>query len=942
MTESIKENRIKSFIDRWREKGNEREHTQTFWIELLAALGVSKPTELANFEKPVFVNGHKKRIDVYMAETKVLVEQKSFGIDLNAKERQSDDVWLTPYEQGKRYADNLPFNEKPSRLIVCNFEEIRIHDMNDLRPEQHPIVVKLADLEKEYKYLHFLNEFFGETVQKEEAVSVEAGKIIKRLYNLLRDRYIDRDSKETLEALNILCVRLVFLMYCEDAGILEQNQFKQYIHQFQPEHLRRALKDLFVQLDIRESERDPYLSKDIAAFPYINGGLFRQQSEIPNFTQEIVDALMEAENFDWSSISAPIFGACYESTINPATRQQNGMHYTKTEDVAKLLDNLFLDDLRAGLSKIKVEPIAKKKKQALLSLQEKLSKIGVADFAAGSGNFGVEAYLGLRRLENEILQELYGGQQVIDEAFNPIKVSIGQITLAEIEDFAADVCRVSLWIAEAQMLKETEAIISKKIEYFPLSTEARITICDSLTVDWTEIAPKDRTNYLVMNPPYRGARVQTPEQKAALLNVYRDENGKPYKNAGNIDYVAGWMFKAAEYIQGTDIRCAFVTTNSVTQGEQVANIWKPLYERFGIHIDFAYRTFKWNNGTEDMAAVHCVIFGFSSAPRGKNCLLYDFIKNESGEFIPKPAVANNINPYLTDAPIVFVESRNKPLFINVPKMDFGSMPNDGKGLLSDYSPERKEEIVAKYPGTEKLFRRIYGAEEFINNRERYCLWLKGVSPDQYMNVPPIKDAIRRVKEVRENSNREATRHLADYPMLFGEIRQPEKGFYLLIPSTSSENRDYIPMGFMNANIISTNANLIIPNASLYLFGVLTSMVHLYWMRTVAGRLEMRYRYSAKIVYNNFPWPTPTDEQKAKIEETAQGILDARALYPDASLADLYDEVTMPPELRKAHQENDRAVMRAYGFDVKTTTEASCVAALMKMYQKLTAKEETAQ
>ena len=806
--------------------------------------------------------------------------------------------------------------------------------MNQLRPEENPVTIKVEDLETEYKYLDFLKEYTEETIKKEEKISVDAGNIVKRLYNLLLAQYDDPEDPETLKALNILCVRLVFMMYCEDADIFEQKQFQNYIAQFKPVHLRRALKDLFIQLDIPKKERDRYLSEDIAAFPYVNGGLFREHTEIPNFTDEIFDALMEAAEFDWSTISAPIFGACYEGTLNPETRHKNGMHYTKTEDVAKLLDNLFLDDLRAEFSTIKAEPVVKTREKKLKALQEKLSTIGIADFAAGSGNFGVEAYLGLRRIENEILQELREGQIEYDFSNEigtetPIKVSIRQIYLAEINDFAADVSRVSLWIAEAQMLRETEAIIKRKIEYFPLSTEAHIYTCDSLTTPWEKIAPKNKISYIVQNPPYVGARRQNEKQKAALLDVYVDEKGKPYKNTGNLDYVAGWLFKAAEYIQGTSIRCAFVTTNSITQGEQVVTVWKPLFERFNIHIDFAYRTFKWNNGTKDMATVHVVVFGFSCVPRNKGLLIY----GKDG----KPRVVNEINPYLVDAPVVFIESRNKPI-CDVPKMDFGSMPNDKKGLLSNYSREERDAIINDYPEAESLFKPILGADEYINNRERYCLWLKDINPNKYKDIPPIMDAIREVKRTRENSDREATRKLADSPMLFGEIRQPEND-YILVPRHSSENRRYIPIGFISADIICGDSNMLIPIQSLYHFGVLTSSIHMDWVRTVCGRLELRYRYSAKVVYNNFPWPNPTPAQKAKIESTAQGILDARAKYPDASLADLYGEdMYLYQDLMKAHEANNKAVLESYGIrpnDPEWTDEASRVAMLIKLYIRLT-------
>lgn len=918
--------RINQFIEKWTNRGNEIQDTSTYWIDLLSALGVNNPTNYVSFEKYVFVKGRKKRIDVFMPFTKVLVEQKSLNISLDKAEPQSDGEILTPYEQGKRYSDNLPFNDKPSRIVVCNFEEIRIHDMNQPRPELNPIVIKLADLEKEYKYLDFLKEYTSEAIKKEEQISVDAGNIVKKIYDLLLAQYADPNDFETLKALNILCVRLVFMMYCEDADIFEQNQFKNYISQFKPAHLRSALKELFVQLDVPKDKRDPYLSEDIAAFPYVNGGLFREHTEIPNFTNEILNALLKATKFDWSTISAPIFGACYEGTLNPETRHKNGMHYTKTEDVAKLLDNLFLDDLRAEFSTIKAEPNKKTRNKKLEALQEKLSKIGIADFAAGSGNFGVEAYLGLRRIENEILQELRNGQIGWDVGDNPIKVSIGQIYLAEINDFAADVSRVSLWIAEAQMIKETEAIIQKTIDYFPLSTEAHIYTCDSLRTKWEDIAPKDKISYIVQNPPYRGYALQTPEQKEALCSVYVDENGKPYKNCGKIDYVAGWMFKAAEYIQGTRIRCAFVATNSVTQGEQVANIWRPLYNRFGIHIDFAYRSFKWNNGTKDMAQVVVVIFGFSSVPRHKNLLIY----GDDG----KPTIAKEINPYLVDAPTIFVDSHTKPICC-APQMISGGKPVEGGYLI--FTEEEKDSFIENEPQSAQFFRRYIGSDDFINGYKRYCLWLKDVSPTIMRSMPSVAERVRLVKEYRLQSKKTATRIAADRSNEFMEIKTSE-GTALIVPEVSTSTRSIIPIDYVKGETVFSNKVRFINSASLYHFGVLTSIMHMDWVRQIAGRLGMGYSYSINTVYNNYPWPNPTEYQRQKIESTAQTILDERAKYPEASLADLYDETLMPIGLRKAHQANDKAVMEAYGIkpnDSEWNSEASRIAMLIKMYQKLT-------
>ena len=471
-------------------------------------------------------------------------------------------------------------------------------------------------------------------------------------------------------------------------------------------------------------------------------------------------------------------------------------------------------------------------------------------------------------------------------------------------------------------MKETEDIMQISLDFLPLKSYANIIEGNALRTDWESVVPRDRLSYIMGNPPFVGYSLRSEEQKKDILSIYVDEKGKPYKTAGKIDYVAGWYFKAAVMMADTNIRTAFVSTNSITQGEQVAGVWKPLYERFGIHIDFAHRTFRWDSEANIKAHVHCVIVGFSVAPNDKQKQLYSSDRMQ---------LVDTINFYLIEAPIVFIESRNKSI-CEIPQMAKGSIPvDDGNFFLDD---AEYAEFITKEPQSQKYIRKFYGAREYLHNINRWCLWLEGVSPIELKSMPCVMKRVTNVREFRLHSPKEATRKYADYPTRFMEIRQPETE-YILFPSHSSENRKYIPIGFVSPDVICGNANLLIPNATLYHFGILTSNVHMAWVRAVCGRLEMRYRYSSDIVYNNFPWPTPTEEQKAKIEQNAQAILDARAVYPDCSLADLYDENAMPPELRKAHQENDRAVMKAYGFDVKTMTESSCVAELMKMYQKLT-------
>ena len=921
MTEDRKR-RAEEFAEYWKDRGYEKGESQPFWLELLEnVFGVENPARFISFEDKVMLD-HAGFIDGYIPSSRVMIEQKSRNKDLRKPVRQSDGTLLTPFQQAKRYVTELPVSKHPRFIVVSTFTEFLIYDME--KPSGEPESILLKDLPNEYYRLTFLTDRESELLKREMAVSVQAGDIVGALYDKLLAQYRDPDER-SLKSLNALCVRLVFCLYAEDADIFgRRSLFHDYLDDIAPSGIRRALEELFKILDTPEEKRSKYLADDnpkLAEFPYVNGGLFADENiEIPQMNDKIRELLLKnaSEEFDWSAISPTIFGAVFESTLNPETRRSGGMHYTSIENIYKVTDPLFLNDLKSELDGILEIKTAKTRIKRLEAFTDKLSSLKFLDPACGSGNFLTETYMSLRRLENRALEEIQHGQIIFDMG-NIIKVSIGQFYGIEINDFAVTVAKTALWIAESQMMKETESIVHMSLDFLPLKSYANITEGNALRLDWNETVPKRELNYIMGNPPFVGARLMSKEQKDDVLSVY----GAKWKKAGNIDYVSGWYFKAAELMKNTDIRTAFVSTNSITQGEQTAGVWKPLYDRLGIRIDFAHRTFKWNSEANGKAAVHCVIVGFSADTEKREKYIY------TGN---RPIKAENINPYLVDAPNVFVESRKKPL-CDVPTLVFGSMPNDS-GFLSDYSEEERNSIVAEYPEAAAAFKRFVGATEFINNKVRWCMWLKDVSPNIIRNIPPIAKAVSSVREMREKSNREATRKLADVPALFGEIRQPDTD-YIVVPRVSSERRKYIPMGFLNPDFIASDAVQILPNATLYHYGVLTSNVHMAWVRAVCGRLKSDYRYSVNIVYNNFPWCSPTDEQKAKIKETAQGILNARALYPDCSLADLYDEITMPPELRKAHRENDRAVMRAYGFDVKTMTESMCVSELMKMYRELT-------
>ena len=915
MTDTEQRVAAAKFTEDWKSRGDEKQETQRFWIELLTKVfGVDGSTAIS-FEVPVKLD-HTSFIDGYIESTRVLIEQKGQDIDLRKGYKQSDGSMLTPYQQARRYAGYLPHDMNPRWIIVCNFQEFQIHDMN--RPNDEPEVLKLADLEKEYHRLQFLVDTGSEHIKKEMEISLQAGELVGVLYDALLKQYKDPSDPETLKSLNKLCVRLVFCLYAEDAGIFGgKSMFHDYLERHRSED-RRALINLFRVLDQDTPQRDKYLDDDLAAFPYVNGGLFADENiEIPRLGDEVIDLILRkaSEDFNWSDISPTIFGAVFESTLNPETRRSGGMHYTSIENIHKLIDPLFLDGLKAEFAEIEAVTVERTRKAKLEAFQRKLAGLKFLDPACGSGNFLTETYISLRRLENETISLLHKGQIMLDMG-NPIQVSISQFYGIEINDFAVTVAKTALWIAESQMMKETEDVVHMTLDFLPLKSYANIVEGNALRTEWTDVIPKHELDYIMGNPPFVGGMMMSRAQHDDLANSFPE-----CKKIGEADYVAGWYAKAAHYIQGMRVRCAFVSTNSICQGQSVSSIWKPLFE-MGIHIDFAHRTFRWDSEAKLKAHVHCVIVGFSTATYSGKKILYS---------TDRPQIAQNINAYLLDADNVFVENRSTPL-CEVPRMFFGSMPRDGGGFVLTES--EKDDLIKNEPLAKKWIHLYLGADEFINNKKRYCLWLVGAAPNELRSCKEVMRRVENVKLFRASSKAAATRKFAETPTLFCQIAQPDTD-YVIVPAVSSERRRYIPIGFMGKETIASNLVQIIPNANLYHFGILTSNVHMAWMRAVCGRLKSDYRYSKDVVYNNFPWPTPTDAQKAKIEQTAQAILDARALYPDASLADLYDETTMPPELRKAHQQNDKAVMVAYGFWGKLNSEPACVAELMRMYQKLT-------
>ena len=926
MTDVQQREAARQFYYRWKGKGREDEEARSYWIEILSnILGVDRVTERVDFEKKVKgYDGNTKRIDVYIPETRVLIEQKSIGIALDKP--QTGHNGMTPYEQAKMYDDSLPFSEKARWIVTSNFAEIWIYDMNVSNPQ--PLKLELADLQSKFHLLCFLTNKETKKIVDEMKLSLDAGKLVGKIYDAFLKQYQNPEDPETLKSLNKLCVRIVFCLYGEDAGIFgKKNLFHDYMVQFDAAHARKGLRDLFRVLDQKDEERDRYLANDdpvLASFPYVNGGLFSDEDiEIPPFTEELLHLILRdaSDNFDWSDISPTIFGAVFESTLNPETRRSGGMHYTSIENIHKVIDPLFLDDLKAEFEEIKQIKVVKTKERKLRAFQDKLASLKFLDPAAGSGNFLTESYLSIRRLENEVVNELTNGQMFMGyEDFTPIKVNISQFYGIEINDFAVTVARTALWIAENQMMKATEDIIKLPLNFLPLKTNAHIVEGNALRIDWNDVVDKNELNYIMGNPPFVGARLM--KQGSIQKKEVQDTFGK-IKDVQDLDYVTCWYKIAANYIQNTKIEVCFVSTNSICQGSQVPILWNTLLNEFHIHINYAYQTFRWNSESLDQAAVHCVIVCFANYNR-KSKYIYPLDSDKQ--------IVKNISPYLTEGTDTFVVA-SKNALCNVPKMSFGNQPRDGGNFV--ISPDERTEILSKEPDLEKWLHPYIGAEEFIKGKKRYCLWLVHATPNDIKRSKILYNKVEAVRQFRLSSSAKTTNGYAKVPNCFAQMTQPEGVDYLIVPRVSSENRIYIPIGFMLPDNISSDAVQIVPNATVFHFGVLTSNVHMAWMRAVCGRLKSDYRYSKEIVYNTFPWPEPTESQKRRIEETAQGILDVREKYADTPMSTLYDRTLMPNDLYKAHKANDKAVMQAYGMPIKETDESACVAWLMRLYQKMT-------
>ena len=876
---------MQNFLEEWKSRGNEKSDSHQFWDAMFRTFWkILNPNELMKFEVPVQLEDSIGYIDFWIPKTRVIIEHKSRGRKLDKIEKQSDGSMLNPFGQAKRYDDHRKTSEKARWIITCNFDEFWIYNLEADRPELHVRKIKLEELPERFGELDFLVDEHESEIKTSEYVSASAGSLIKEIRELFLNSK-DAMSESEIKSLNKLCIQLVFCMYAEDSGIFPRKIFLNYLRDLTNKSLvevKEDLANLFWRLSLKDLPRG--IDSRLKKFPYVNISLFDGESleildqldghfDLRQLISKLIDA---AEKNIWSKISPTIFGSIFESVLQDDTRSGGGIHYTSIDNIHKVIDPLFLDNLNREFETC----------DDLEKFHDKIARLKFFDPACGSGNFLTETYISLRKLENRIIDQTHGSIQIKIENFYGI----------EINDFAVQVAKVALWISEHQM-NHTQDF-----------SKTNIVEGNSLSIDWKIVIPD--ANFIMGNPPYIGARVMGKAQKSDVQKVFDG-----WKNLGNLDYVACWFKKASDYIRDSRVEVGFVSTDSICQGDSVGTLWKPLFDD-GIKINFAWSSFKWANESPDkksMAQVFCVIIGFARFDR--KIKLLDGIE------------VSRINGYLLDALNVCIENQSESLW-RAPAMTLGNMPNDGGNLIIE--SEDLDEFLKKDPRAEKFIRKIIGAKEFIYNIPRYCLWLVDAEPDEIKSMKNIYARVEACRKSRLASKRLATQKLAKTPWLFGEIRQPSDGNFIVIPEVSSSHREYIPIGFLNSDIITKNQMRMIPNGSLELFGILTSSVHMAWVRTVAGRLGTGYDYSINIVYNNFPFPN----HNPKIEVTAQKILDARSNHPNSSLAELYDPNLMPPDLRKAHDENDRAVLDAYGFS-RSITESEIVSRLFEMYQSLT-------
>jgi hypothetical protein len=822
------------------------------------------------------------------------------------------------YEQAARYIQKMQDADVPQLVIVSDFARIHVYR------GASRVEFTLAELPQQVDHLTLLAGYEAVAIKRQNEVNEAAAEKIGKLHDVMKaNGYRGKDLETYL-------VRLLFCLFADDTGLFgERDRFLGLIRNTKPDgsDLHGELEVLFSTLNRDLPDRAPNLPERFKGFPYVNGDLFAGRLEDPYcFDEDSRSLLVELAEDNWSDIDPSIFGSLFQAIMHhddeqaggkAKKRRELGAHYTSEQNILKAIGPLFLDELRSEFEKIK------RNRAALGAFHERLAKLQIMDPACGCGNFLVVSYRELRLLELEVIEALHGGKQNISDVALLVRLDVDQFHGIEIDSTAARIATVALWLTDHQMNMRLQRL-GVYMHRLPLRKRPNIVCGNALRVDWADVLSPDRCSFIVGNPPFRGKQYQSPEQKDDLAVVFAGVKG-----AGVLDYVAGWHRKATDYMaKNPMVRTALVSTNSITQGEQVGILWADLFMR-GIKIYFAHRTFQWSNEGRGVAAVHCIIIGFGRCD-SKEKVIFEY---ETLQSDPAKIKVSNINPYLVDAADIALERRSSPVS-DVPCMVYGSKPADGGSLL--LTPEEKEELIELEPKSAKWIRRMIGSEEFINGIERYCLWLKDCPPDELRSMPLVLKRVEAVKKMRLASPKKPTQLLADTPTLFAEIRQPETD-YLVMPEVSSERRMYIPIGFLPSATVASNLVYVIPHATLYHFGVVTSRMHMAWVRSVCGRLKSDYRYSTGIVYNNFPWPSE-GEQRASVEKAAQAVLDARARFPAATLADLYGPLTMPPELLKAHQALDRAVDAAYakdGYDKRKTSDADRVAFLFERYQRLT-------
>jgi hypothetical protein len=896
------------FSREWAAETSEDAEAKSFWDGFFDIFGVSR-RRVASFERKVKkVDGNDGYIDLLWKGV-LLVEHKSRGKDLDRAHAQARD-----------YFHGLTDAELPKYLLVSDFARFRLYDLDGDAP---PLQFDLADLHRHVRAFGFIAGYQARAFKDEDPVNVEAAERMGKLHDALKA------AGYAGHALEVLLVRLLFCLFAEDTGIFPRNAFAELVAQrtaADGADLGPWLAQLFQVLDTPAARRQKTLDAQLAEFPYVNGKLFAEALPLAAFDAKMRALLLDAAHLDWSRISPAIFGSMFQSVMDARARRGLGAHYTSEKNILKLIGPLFLDELKAELEKIGNH------EGRLKSFHVKLSALRFLDPACGCGNFLVIAYRELRLLEIEVLRRLYARQgSVLTHVADHVAVDVDQFYGIEIEEFPAQIAQVALWLMDHQMNLRVAEQFGEYFARLPLVKSPTIVHGNALRIDWSDVVPRERLSYILGNPPFSGAMVMSDDARASFGEAFAD-----LKGAGVLDFVAAWYWLAAKYIQGTSISVGFVSTNSICQGEQVGLLWRPLLDRYGIHINFAHCTFRWSNEARGKAAVHCVIIGFATHDAAVKTLFdYDDINGE-----PHAVAARNINPYLLDAPDVLLENRSNPI-CDVPGMRFGSMPRDGGNLL--FSQAEYEEFVSSEPEAMPLLRPYVGSDEFLNGDWRWCLWLLNVPPSTLRSLPQTLEHIERTKQFRLASKAAATRKFAASPSTFCQIAQPTTS-YLLVPGVSSEKRVFIPIGFMSPDVIANNLVFVVPEATPFHFGIVSSTMHMAWVRYTCGRLKSDFRYSKDIVYNNFPWPELADNKhRAAIETAAQGVLDARAQFPDSTLADLYDPLTMPPALAKAHQALDRAVDAAYAAAEKAagrkppklSSDAERVAFLFERYQALT-------